>query len=106
MGWTIFIILWSMVALGSLSKLIFGYKFKMISTLAYLVMGWLAIFIIKPLYLELPRESFYWIVSGGIFYTVGVYFYLHEKMKFNHLVWHLFVLGGSLSHFIAVCYCL
>ena len=105
-GWTIFITLWSMVVVGSLAKLIFGYRFKFISTMAYLVMGWLAIFIIKPMYLELPRVSFYWIVAGGLFYTVGAYFYMKERMRFNHLIWHLFVLGGSIAHFIAVYYCI
>lgn len=104
-GWTIFIVLWSMVLLGSIVKLFFVHKFKLISTMAYLVMGWLALFIIKPLYVELPRESFYWIAAGGLFYTIGAYFYMKEKMKYNHLVWHLFVLGGSIAHFVAVCYC-
>jgi len=105
-GWTIFIILWSMVLIGSVSKLVFGHKFKLISTIAYLVMGWLAIFIIKPLYLELPSESFYWIFAGGMFYTIGAYFYMNEKMLYNHFIWHLFVLAGSIAHFVAVCYCL
>ena len=105
-GWTIFIILWSMVLVGSITKLVFGPKFKVVSTIAYLVMGWLAVFIIKPLYSELPSESFYWIIIGGLLYSIGAYFYMNEKMKYNHLIWHLFVLGGSIAHFIAVCYCL
>lgn len=105
-GWTIFITLWSMVVIGTIAKLVFGHKFKIISTVAYLVMGWLALFIIKPMYLELPRVSFYWIVAGGLLYTAGAYFYMKERMRFNHFIWHLFVLGGSIAHFIAVCYCL
>jgi len=104
-GRTIFITLWSMVAIGSVVKLMFVHKFKFISTMAYLVMGWLALFIIKPLYIHLPRESFYWIVTGGLLYTAGSYFYLKTRMKYNHFVWHLFVLGGSIAHFVAVCYC-
>lgn len=103
-GMTIFIILWSMVLIGSIVKLKYVHKFKFISTMAYLVMGWLALFIIKPLYLELPRASFYWIVAGGLFYTSGAYFYMKESLKYNHLIWHLFVLAGSIAHFIAVCY--
>lgn len=105
LGWTIFIVLWSMVVIGSVVKLRFVHKFKAISTLAYLIMGWLALIIIKPLYLELPRASFYWIVAGGVLYSVGAYFYMKERMKYNHLIWHLFVLAGSIAHFIAVCYC-
>ncbi|MDF1697769.1 MAG: hemolysin III family protein [Saprospiraceae bacterium] len=105
-GWSIFIILWSMVLIGSVVKLWFVDKFQLISTIAYLVMGWMALFIIKPLYLELPLVSFYWLVIGGVLYTVGAFFYMREKMIYNHLVWHLFVLGGSIAHFIAVWYCL
>ncbi len=105
-GWTIFIILWSMAIIGSIVKLKFVNKFQFISTIAYLVMGWLALFIIKPLYLELPRASFYWIVAGGLLYTIGSYFYMKTNLRYNHLIWHLFVLGGSIAHFIAVCYCI
>ncbi|MEM9547310.1 MAG: hemolysin III family protein [Bacteroidota bacterium] len=104
-GWTIFILLWCMVLIGSIVKLLFVGKFKVVSTMAYLVMGWLALFIIKPLYLHLPGVSFFWIVTGGILYTAGSFFYLRTEMRFNHLIWHLFVLAGSTSHFIAVCYC-
>ncbi len=104
-GWTIFILLWCMVLVGSIVKLMFVHKYKKISTIAYLVMGWLALFIIKPLYIHLPRESFYWIVTAGILYTVGAYFYMKSNLKYNHLIWHLFVLAGSIAHFLAVCYC-
>ena len=104
-GWVIFIVLWSMVVIGSIVKLFHVEKFKLISTLAYLVMGWLVIFIIKPLYLLLPEVSFYWILIGGVSYTAGVFFYLKESIRYNHLVWHLFVLGGSVSHFVAVYFC-
>jgi hemolysin III len=105
-GRVIFIVLWSMVVVGSIIKLKFVHKFKFISTLAYLVMGWMAVIIIKPLYLELPCMSFYWIMAGGLMYTGGAFFYMKTKMKYNHLVWHLFVLGGSIAHFIAVYFCL
>jgi len=105
-GWTIFIILWTMVVIGSVVKLLFVHRFKLISTLAYLVMGWLLLFIIKPLYQELPRISFYWILCGGLLYTIGAFFYLRESIKYNHLIWHLFVLAGSIAHFVAIWYCL
>ena len=67
-------------------------------------MGWMAAFIYKDLQELLPEASIQWIIIGGAFYTVGVFFYLFEKMKFNHFIWHLFVLGGSISHWIAVWY--
>jgi len=105
-GVVIFIILWSMVLIGSIVKLKFVDDFKFISLMAYLVMGWLAVFIAKPLYIELPRVSFYWIVTGGLLYTFGSYFYMKKGLKYSHLIWHLFVLGGSIAHFVAVCYCI
>ena len=104
-GWTIFILLWTMAVVGSIVKLMFINRFKLISTMAYIVMGWLALFIIKPLYVELPRISFYWILAGGILYTSGTYFYMNQKLKYNHFIWHLFVLAGSIAHFVAVYYC-
>lgn len=106
MGWTMFVILWIMVVMGSFVKLMFVDRFKMISTTAYLVMGWLALLIIKPLYDHLPAASFYCIVAGGLMYTIGSYFYMKESLKYNHLIWHVFVVLGSLFHFVAVFLCL
>ena len=105
-GWTILIVQWSMVFIGSIFKIFFTHRFKIVSTLVYLIMGWLALFIIKPMIETLPMTSVIWIAMGGFFYTVGVVFYLWEKLRHNHLIWHLFVLAGSVSHFLAVGYCI
>lgn len=105
-GYTVLIILWSMVLLGSIFKLFFTHRFKVMSTLAYLVMGWMAVFVIKPLYVALPSASFKWLALGGLFYTLGTVFYLWKTLYMNHFIWHLFVMGGSISHFLAVLFLL
>ncbi len=105
-GWIILGILWGMTILGSIFKLFFTHKFKLISTLAYIIMGWMAIFIMEPLLSTVSVRCFMWIAIGGAFYTTGVIFYLWEKLYQNHFIWHLFVLGGSISHFIAIWFML
>ena len=104
-GWTTLIALWSTVLIGSIFKLFFTHKFKLISTLAYLGMGWAALFIIKPLYESAPTISLISIGIGALSYTIGTFFYLRKNMYLSHLIWHLFVLGGSISHFIAIWMC-
>lgn len=104
-GWTILGTLWVMTLVGSIFKLFFTHKFRLLSTLAYVVMGWMALFIIQPLMESVSPMCFTWIVIGGVCYTVGVLFYLWEKLYHNHFIWHLFVLGGSVSHFVAVFLC-
>ncbi len=105
-GWTILGILWTMTLLGSVFKYFFTHKYKLLSTLVYVVMGWMALFIMKPLMQSVSSTCFQWIVVGGAFYTIGVIFYLWERLYHNHFIWHLFVLGGSISHFLAVYFCL
>ena len=65
-------------------------------------MGWAAVIMIKPLLQTLAVEGLYWLIGGGILYTVGAVFYLARRMPFNHAIWHLFVLGGSVAHFVVV----
>lgn len=101
-GWTVFGILWTMVVIGSIFKLFFTHKFKVISTIAYAVMGWMAIFIYQPLTLVIPLDAMLWIKVGGAFYTSGIVFYLWKSLKQNHFIWHLFVLAGSIAHFVSV----
>ena len=105
-GWAILITLWGMTFIGTIFKLFYTHKFKVISTVAYMAMGWMVVLIIKPLMETLPSISFAWIAIGGACYTIGVIFYLWEKLYHNHFIWHLFVLAGSISHFMAVYYCL
>ena len=69
----------------------------------YIAMGWMSLVAIKPL-LALPSLCFFWIFTGGIIYSLGIIFYQWEDLPYNHTIWHLFVLGGSISHFIAMFY--
>jgi hemolysin III len=102
LGWAIFAIVWSLTILGIVFKVFFVNRFRIISTIAYLAMGWLIIFAIKPLFQTLPGEGIAWLVAGGLAYTMGIVFYIWKKLPFNHAIWHLFVLAGSICHFMAV----
>jgi len=101
-GWTIFGVSWGLALTGIILKLFFTGKYDKISTIAYVLMGWLIIFAIKPLVNNLPFEGLMWLLSGGIFYTVGALLYSIKKMNYNHAIFHIFVLLGSFSHFMAV----
>jgi hemolysin III len=101
-GWTIFGIVWSLAAAGIVFQIFCVKKFKVLGTLCYLAMGWFAVVMIRPLLGLLPIEAIYWMIAGGIFYTVGAVFYLVKKIPYNHAIWHLFVLAGSIAHFVAI----
>ena len=101
-GWTIFGVSWGMAIAGVILKLFFTGKYNVLSTLMYVFMGWIIIFAIKPLVNSFPPEGIFWLVAGGIAYTTGAVIYSIKKIKFNHAIFHLFVLLGSICHFIAV----
>ena len=101
-GWTLFGIVWGFAVVGVVLKLFFAGKADVLSTIAYLVMGWLVVIAIKPLVAALPPGALWWLIGGGLSYSLGTIFYLWEKLPFNHAVWHLWVLGGSVCHWIAV----
>jgi hemolysin III len=104
LGWTIFTLVWSLTVLGIVFKAFFVNRFKVVSTIAYILMGWLIIFAIKPLFHALPGEGIAWLIAGGLAYTTGTIFYGWKKLPFNHAIWHLFVLAGSTCHFMAVLF--
>jgi hemolysin III len=104
LGWTIFVVVWLLTVLGIVFKAFFVNRFKIVSTIAYILMGWLIIFAIKPLFHALPEEGIVWLIAGGLFYTLGTIFYCWKKLPFNHAIWHLFVLAGSTCHFLAVLF--
>lgn len=103
-GWTLFGITWGMTVIGILFKVFFVKKFVVLSTLIYIIMGWMIVFAIKPLLERLPVNGIIFLVLGGTFYTVGTIFYIRRKMKYHHAIWHLFVLGGSAMHFFAILF--
>ena len=101
-GWVIFAISWGMALTGIILKLFFTGRYRLLSTAMYIFMGWLIIFAIKPLINNLPVDGIYWLVAGGLAYTLGAILYAIKKIKFNHAIFHVFVLLGSFCHFMAV----
>ena len=101
-GWTLFGIVWGCAVVGVVLKLFFAGKADVLSTIAYLVMGWLVVIALKPLVAALPAGALWLLVAGGLCYTLGTIFYLWEKLPFNHAVWHVWVLAGSACHWAAV----
>jgi hemolysin III len=95
-------ILWGLAFAGTVFKIFFTGKYRLISTLIYLAMGWLVVFAPDSFMEALPDEQFFWIVAGGLSYTVGVLFYLVRKIPYNHAIWHLFVLGGAVCHYVGI----
>mgnify|MGYP003683231439 FL=1 len=103
-GWWMFGIVWSLALLGTIFKLFFTGRFKFVSTLLYIAMGWLALVITKPLIESLHWNGFLLLASGGAVYTLGTLFYLSKRIPYSHAVWHMFVIGGSVLHYLTVFY--
>jgi hemolysin III len=101
-GWSVFGIIWALAAIGIFIKSINVLSFKRLSVVVYVCMGWLILIAIKEVLNEVPSSSFIFLLIGGICYTAGVIFYAWRKMPFNHGVWHIFVLSGSILHYFAV----
>ncbi len=101
-GWSLFGTIWGLALIGITFKIIFGTKYEVVSTVFYILMGWVVIIAIKPLLIALPLSGFAWLLAGGLAYTLGVIFFAWEKLPFNHAIWHGFVLAGSLFHFFGI----
>ncbi|EFO81784.1 putative membrane protein [Oscillochloris trichoides DG-6] len=101
-GWSLFGVIWSLAIAGVVFKLIFTNRFKLISTLFYIGMGWLVVVAIVPMTQTLPASTLAWLVAGGLAYTAGTLFYHNQRIPFSHAIWHLFVIAGSVCHFVAV----
>ncbi len=101
-GWVIFAAAWAMALTGIVLKVFFTGKFHLVSTLMYVLMGWIIIFAIKPLVNNMSSEGLFWLFAGGVAYTAGAIIYSIEKIVFNHATFHMFVLLGSFSHFVAL----
>ena len=101
-GWYLFVFVWLFALAGVVLKLFFTGKFDKLSTALYLIMGWQVIFLIKPLMNSLSSDGLFYLMAGGVFYTVGAILYSIKKIPYNHAIFHVFVLLGSLSHFWAI----
>ncbi len=101
-GWLLFGIVWALAAAGIVFKLFFTGRFELASTLIYLGMGWLVVFAAGPMLRHVETAELIWLGIGGLFYSFGTVFYLRDRIRHNHAIWHGFVLAGSASHFVAI----
>lgn len=102
LGFNLFFSIWILTISGIILKAFYIHRFMKLSVALYLFMGWLILFGIKPLMAALSVEEVFLLALGGLFYTFGVIFYLLKKLPFHHAIWHVFVLCGSTSHFLAL----
>jgi hemolysin III len=101
-GWSLLIVVWILAILGVVLKSVAGAKSTKLSTGLYLAMGWLAVFAIKPFWLNMPAAGLIWLVAGGVMYSAGVAFFVAERIRYSHFIWHLFVMAGTACHVVAV----
>lgn len=104
-GWSLFGTIWGIALTGVIFKACFIGRFEAASLTSYLLMGWVVVIAINPLIHNIPPGGLLWLVIGGLCYTIGAVFYvLDKKYYFSHLIWHLFVLAGSICHFFSIFY--
>lgn len=101
-GWSLFGAVWGMALTGIILKLFFTGRYNLFSTVMYVVMGWIIVFAIKPLFHNLEMEGLLWLIAGGVSYTIGAIIFMQERIYLNHAIFHLFVLLGSFCHFISI----
>ncbi|PVW13956.1 PAQR family membrane homeostasis protein TrhA [Marixanthomonas spongiae] len=102
LGWTLFWLVWGIAALGTVLKIFFTGKFELFSTLLYLAMGWLIAFDFSALKEAVDQTGLFLLMGGGAAYTIGIVFYLLDRVKYSHVIWHVFVLLGSLLHYLFI----
>jgi hemolysin III len=101
-GWTLFGIVWGLSVVGIVWKAIFIRRFAIVSGVIYVLMGWMVVIAAKPLMQRVPPGAVAWLVAGGIAYTAGLVFFASKRIPHHHAIWHVFVLVGSICHYIAV----
>ena len=101
-GWAIFSIVWTIALVGIIFKIFFTGRFNILSTILYVAMGWLIVFNFKSLVQNLDFNGLVWLISGGVAYTLGAILFSIDKLKFNHAIFHIFVLMGTFCHFVSV----
>ncbi|ALS26499.1 hemolysin D [Paenibacillus sp. 32O-W] len=102
LGWALFGVVWGAAAAGVVFKSMYASRFLYTSTLLYIALGWLIVFAWKPLTVHLAPQGLTLLIAGGVLYTAGTVFYMWRSFPYHHAVWHLFVLGGSVTHFFAI----
>jgi hemolysin III len=101
-GWSLLVVVWVLAILGVVLKSVAGARSGKLSTGLYLAMGWLAVLAIKPFWLNMPAAGLIWLVVGGAMYSAGVFFFVAERIRYHHFIWHLFVMAGTACHVVAV----
>ena len=101
-GWTLLGLIWTMAVIGLILKAVPATRYSRVSIVLYVLMGWLAVIAARPILLQVPLPGILWIVAGGLAYTGGLVFFGMHRLRFNHLIWHLFVIVGTVCHFFAV----
>jgi len=103
-GWSFFGVVWALALLGVVFKIFFIHRFNTLSTLIYVAMGWLILIGGKTVLAQIPPAALKWLLAGGIFYTIGAVAFLLNRIRYHHVVWHLFVMAGSICHFGAILF--
>jgi hemolysin III len=103
-GWTLFALVWGLSVFGILWKLFHVERFPIVSTVVYVAMGWSVLIAVKPVLSAVPLSGIVWLLAGGLLYTVGVAFYASKRVPYNHAIWHVFVMAGSVCHYFAVMF--
>ena len=102
-GWYMFSIQWTIALIGVIFKVFYTGKYELISVCLYILMGWMIIFKLNELIISIPESGFLLLLSGGIIYTIGIIFYVIDtKIRYSHFIWHLFVIAGSLTHYLMI----
>ena len=101
-GWSLFGVTWGLAVTGIVLKSFLIDRYELLSTVLYVAMGWVVLVAVKPLLAHLPMAGVAWLAGGGLAYTAGVVFFVWDLLPFNHAIWHLFVLAGSICHFFCV----
>lgn len=102
LGFTLLYLVWGIACFGLVLKLFFTGRFEVFSMLLYLIMGWLIVIDFHNLRLAIGSGGVFWLILGGVFYTIGIVFYAISKIPYNHFIWHLFVLAGAICHFFMI----
>jgi hemolysin III len=100
-GWSLFGVIWGLAVAGIILKVLFIGRFIALSTAVYIAMGWLVLIAFKPVLATIPVRGFIWLLIGGCAYTFGVLFLAWRRLPYNHALWHVFILAGSICHFFA-----
>ena len=101
-GWTMLVIIWVLAVLGILYQTFFLGRYRKLSVVGYLAMGWLIVFAAREVWLKIPHGALAWVAAGGGLYTLGILFFGWKKLPYHHAIWHLFVIGGSSCHYFAI----